>query len=482
MTALSLAVKLSEKHIMPLKKHFPVRLAKWFFVWMGIFLTLTLSVFLIAFSIFFEDLSFQLISGFLAGFICSVLVSFLLYTHILSLLGRVVEKAKLIARGSGQPDPEDSFTKEPGEFYDIHKSLNKINDSLRWQKKIINRESSELSAVISAVRGAILAVNEDQKVLFFNHQATLLFDHEKKPKKSELFLSELIRNPDILDCYKRCLTTGEIVTKKIEENLFGGDEDKSYEVNVAPLKDPNRRVRGAVGLFYDITNMEKTEKLHIDFISNVSHELRTPLTAIQGYVQTLLLELKNNRTDSLQQFLQVINRNVQRLVSLLNHFLELSRLTTSFDIKKERLSTREITESIVKDLHIKDHPLKLDFSAETVTADRHFLKQVLYNLLDNAVRYVPRGRLIEVIWKDSLHATELTVKDQGEGIQREHRDRVFEKFYRVDPARTKTDSKRVSGIGLYIVKEIIEKHGGTITLISKESQGSRFICAFPKPK
>ena len=454
---------------------------KWFFAWNTILLSFSLAAFLTVFSLFFDEASFSLVSGFLIGFLLSILLTGILYIHVLGLIGRVIEKVKAIAEGGNRLDYKDSFTKELGEIYDLHKNLNKIDDKLRWQKKIISQESSELEAVISAVRGAILAVNENQKVLFFNRQATLLFEHDKKPKKNELFLSELVRSPDILDCYRECLTTGQIVTKKIESDLFGGDEDRSYEISVAPLKEPDRRVQGAVGLFYDITNIEQTEKRHLDFISNVSHELRTPLTAIQGYVQTLLVELKDNRTDKMKQFLEVINRNVERLVALLNRFLELSQWETALDMKRETLSTQKITESIVKDLHIKNHELKFDFSAKTVTADRQFLKQVLYNLLDNAVRYVPQGRLIEVIWAKKPRWVELTVRDQGEGIQRQHKERVFEKFYRVDPARTKS-SGSVSGIGLYIVKEIIEKHGGTITLDSRESKGSRFICTFPEPE
>ncbi|MCY4513460.1 MAG: ATP-binding protein [Bdellovibrionales bacterium] len=464
-----------------LKRYFPIRLVKWFLVWSTTLLSFSLAAVLIIFSLFFDKTSFPFIWGFGLGFLLSTFLLGILYFRILGLIGRVVEKVRSISQGGDRQDYKDSFTKELGEIYELHKNLNKINDKLRWQKKIIGQESSELEAVISAVRGAILAINENQKVLFFNRQATLLFGHNKKPKKHELFLSELVRSPDILDCYRECLESGEIVTKKIESDLFGGDEDRSYEVSVAPLREPNRRIQGAVGLFYDITDIEKTEKRQVDFISNVSHELRTPLTAIQGYVQTLLIELKDNRTDKMQKFLEIINRNVKRLVSLLNHFLELSRWEATMDMKKETLSTQEITESIVKDLHIKNHDLKFDFSAKTVVADRHFLKQVLYNLLDNAVRYVPKGRLIEVIWTKKPQWVELIVKDQGEGIQREHKDRVFEKFYRVDSARTKS-SGNVSGIGLYIVKEIIEKHGGTITLVSRENEGSRFICTFPEPE
>ena len=244
-----------------------------------------------------------------------------------------------------------------------------------------------------------------------------------------------------------------------------------------PLKTKDLRsgVRGAVGLFYDISNIKKTEKIQLDFITNVSHELRTPLTAIQGYVETLLDEMERNQKTQIKQFLGIIRRNVQRLVSLLNHFLDLSKMD-SLSGKKETLDTRSITESILKDLHIKNHEIKVDFSQKTVKADRHFLKQVLYNLLDNAVRYVPPGRLIEILWTKEKNNVVLTVKDQGEGIPERHRDRLFERFYRVDPARTE---KKGAGIGLSIVKQLIEKHGGAVRVQSEEQEGSSFICYFP---
>ena len=265
--------------------------------------------------------------------------------------------------------------------------------------------------------------------------------------------------------------------KKLAIDLPGLEENRNYEITVAPLKEFGSTVQGAVGLFYDITNITKTEKLHVDFISNVSHELRTPLTAIHGYVQTLLAELKESKTEKLESFLRIINRNVQRLVSLLNHFLELSQIDSQVDLKKEELSTEEITRSIIQDLHIENHKLKLEFSAKKVTADRHFLKQVLYNLIDNAIRYVPKGRLIEILWRKAPRSVVLTVKDHGEGIPRKHRDRLFERFYRVDPARK--SSTGVSGIGLSIVKQLVEKHGGSIELGKKSRQGSEFICVFP---
>ena len=461
-----------------MKTQYPPKLARWLFFWSFLFFFLCFLLSQLIFSFFFKEISAHFIVGFIAGFVISVFISSFFYLYILRLLGKLVKKTKAIIRGDMSLKYEDSFINEAGEFYDLYRSLNKINNTLRWQKEIISQESSELEAVISAVRGAILAVDSSKKILFYNQQVTMLFQSHPQANRKNLFLSELIRNPDILQCYDQCLKTGKNVTKKIEVSLINTEKEIIYEVSVAPLKAEDKSIQGAVGLFYDITGIKKTERLHLDFISNVSHELRTPLTAIQGYVQTLLSEIKNNKIDEAKKFLQIINRNVERLVSLLNHFLELSQLESSFDIKKEEVSTKNITESIVKDLHIKDHKLKFDFSAKEVQADRHFLKQVLYNLLDNAIRYVPKGRLIEVLWKREEDTVILTVRDHGEGIDPRHRERIFEKFYRVDAARTKT-SKGVSGIGLSIVKELMEKHGGSITLKSKESEGTQFVCTFP---
>ncbi len=421
----------------------------------------------------FTDFLFIFFFGFFIAFIIFATLFVRLFHH----LTKVIEKIEILVKGQGSLGKnEDSFLKEPGEFYDANKNLNQIGDRLIWQKQIINQESSELEAVISAVTGAILAIDQDKRVLFFNNQAIMLFAPNKKTKVKKFFLSEIIRNPDILNMYKECLKTHKIIKKTLSFHAFSTDEETVYEITIAPLKGMDNNFGGAVGLFYDITNIKKTEKVQVDFISNVSHELRTPLTAIQGYVQTLLSQLEISQKDQIEKFLKIISRNVERLVSLLNHFLELSQMESSMDLKKEELSTEEITQSIVKDLHIKNHKIKLDFSAKTVMADRHFLKQVLYNLLDNAIRYVPQGRLIEVIWSEVKDEVVLTVKDHGEGISAHHRGRLFERFYRVDPSRKKTKG---AGIGLSIVKRLMEKHGGKIKIMSEEKEGSTFICTFP---
>ena len=437
----------------------------------------------VCFYLFFEkDYNFSnFIFIFFLGFLFCGFVFIFLFVRFLYPLARVFTRVQNINQGKRflNTNKDSYLDEEPGEFYEINKSLNQISNYLRWQKRIISQESSELEAVISALTGAILAIDQNRKILFFNNQATLLFSSQRKSYKKEILLSEMIRNPDILHAYNECLKTGSVIKKTLSIGVFDTDEEDSiYEITVAPFKktDTDSEVYGAVGLFYDITNIRKIEKIQLDFISNVSHELRTPLTAIQGYVETLLEEIESNNKDQIKQFLSIIRRNVQRLVSLLNHFLDLSKMEDSMVIKKEQLNTKEITQSIVKDLHIKNHTIKMDFSQKTVKADRHFLNQVLYNLIDNAIRYVPTGRLIEILWTKKKDNVVLIVKDHGEGIPGRHKDRLFERFYRVDPARK---GAKGAGIGLSIVKQLIEKHGGTIKVKSEPREGSSFICYFP---
>ena len=456
------------------------KLFKWltsrFFILAGLAFFLGLT----SFYFFFKEQSFlfYLISFFIGFGLCAF-VFLILFVRLFYTLARVFLRVQNINLGkrSLHSEEETYWDEEPGEFYEMNRNLNQIHNYLRWQKRIISQESSELEAVILALSGAILAVDQNKKVLFFNNQATLLFSSQRRSQKKELNLSEIIRNPDILQIYTECLSQGKVIKKTLSIGIFEAEEEPFvYEITVAPLKKSGEKAQGAVGLFYDITNIRKAEKVQLDFITNVSHELRTPLTAIQGYVETLLDEVKKNDKDQIQQFVNVIRRNVQRLVSLLNHFLELSQMEDPLKIKKDELNTEEVTRSIIKDLHIKSHELRLVFSQKTVKADRHFLKQILYNLIDNALKYVPKGCLIEVSWTKEADRVVLKVRDQGGGISARHRNRLFERFYRVDPSRT---SVKGAGIGLSIVKQLMEKHGGAVKVESLLNKGSTFICAFP---
>lgn len=451
-------------------------LFKWFLRRFFLLFFFSFFFFLFFFFSFFQTAPFLLL-GFILGAGFSFLFSLFLFTRLLSSLARVIGRTERIAQGKRQINNKiDPFLDdEQGELYELNKNLSKIHKYLRWQNRVISQESSELEAVISALTGVILAIDDNKKVLFFNNQATLLFSPKRSLQKKEFYLSELVRNPDILNLYSKCLKTGEVIQNTVSLSAFEMEEEPViYEITVAPFKTKDQKIRGAVALFYDITNIRNMEKIQSDFITNVSHELRTPLTAIQGYVEILLDQKENQQS---KKFLKIIKRNVERLVSLLNHFLDLSQMEESLELKKELLETEKITRSIIEDLHIKTHKIKTVISQKKIQADRHFLKQILYNLIENAVKYTPKGSLIEVIWERySDDQILLKVKDNGPGISQRHKSRLFEKFYRIDPSRSEM---RGAGVGLSLVKQLMEKHGGCIRLESKAGEGSLFICSFP---
>ena len=434
---------------------------------------------LVCFFIFFKNHTLSdFILIFLLGFAFCGLIFLLLFLHLFHSLDRIFARIQDIKKGrkSIYTEKEPYLDEEPGELYEFNKSLNQISNYLKWQKNILSQESSELEAVISALTGAILAVNQNKKVLFFNNQATSLFSPQRSSQQKHLSLSEMIRSPDILHAYEDCLQKAQVIKKTLSIGALGAeDESFIYEITVTPLKKAGQ-VYGAVGLFYNITNIKNRDKVQLDFITNVSHELRTPLTAIQGYVETLLEDMNTNSKEQIKHFLSIIKRNTQRLVSLLNHFLELSQIEEPKEIKKETLNTEEITQSTVKDLHIKKPEVRMDFAQKTVKANRLLLKQILYNLIDNAVKYAPQSPWIEVLWSKQNNFVLLTVKDYGRGISSRHKSRLFEKFYRVDPSRKQIKG---AGIGLAIVKQFIEKHEGSIEVKSSPQEGSSFICAFP---
>ena len=454
------------------------------FKWLALrFFTLSVLSFFISFAFFyffFKEKSFAFyLQAFFIGFSFCAIIFLILNARLIYSLSRVFSGVQNINLGKRNihSTAETYWDEEPGEFYELNRNLNQIHNYLRWQKRIISQESSELEAVILALSGAVLAIDHNKKVLFFNNQATLLFSSQRQTQKKEFYISEIIRNPDILQIYAKCLSTGQVIKKTLSIGVFEFEEEPFvYEVTVAPFKKSGEKTQGAVGLFYDISNIKKVEKVQLDFITNVSHELRTPLTAIQGYVEALLEEPEKKKSDQVKQFLNVIHRNVKRLVSLLNHFLELSQMEEPLQLKKEKIKTEEVTKSIIKDLHIKSHKIELSFLQKTVQADRHFLKQILYNLIDNALKYVPKACLIEVSWKKEKNFVILEVRDHGKGISARHRKHLFERFYRVDPSRT---SVKGAGVGLSIVKQLMEKHGGNVQVESLINEGSAFICSFP---
>ena len=405
-------------------------------------------------------------------------------------LGRLIQRARELRRLDVEIIENELTTEElqeePGEWSDLERALNRIHRDLRSRTEDLSREREELSALLGAVSDAILAVSDDESPLFFNSQFAMLFGGEARTG-SAFTLSDIFRVPDVLNCYRDVLQTGERRQLDATLRTSGVSQGRSrhYSISVAPLRDAETaEIFGAVGIFHDVTELKQSEQIRIEFVGNASHELRTPITSIKGYVETLKDDFKNKNFEGADQFINIISRNVDRLIFLVNDLLDLSTLESGGELKKVVVSTAEVTESALKQLEtkraLKKQNIKVTDHAAQLMADPQRIEQVLLNLIDNAIKYTPEGRDIEVIWAVSGSDIILHVKDNGAGIATEHQPRLFERFYRVDAGRSREQGG--TGLGLAIVKHIMIKHGGTIRLVSKQGVGSEFISSFPGAK
>ncbi len=418
------------------------------------------------------------------AFVVTIAVSLFMGGRLVVPLGRLIDKTKRIREFPFEAEaltPSELAYDEPGEWYELERALNQLGTDLRQKTIRLSREKTELRAIMSSISEAVLAVDRDRRPLFFNPQCAVLFDLQPR-ETTELSLQEVIRSPEIVAAYERALNQDELV--RVEANLKLKDKgfEQSFQISIAPLrKKHNAEIYGAVGIFHDITDLKKTEQIRIDFVGNVSHELRTPVTSLKGYIEALHEDIKAGDLSRAEDYLGVLETSVGRLALLVDDLLDLSSLESGAELNLTRVDPRELTESVLTQLNCQDHEIHMRFGVESVVVDRLRFEQVLRNLLHNAIRYVPKGGRIEIVWDQVPGMTgkvQLRVKDNGPGIPAEHHERLFERFYRVDKARSRDVGG--TGIGLSIVKHIVQRHGGKISVKSSLGQGAEFICEIPQ--
>jgi two-component system, OmpR family, phosphate regulon sensor histidine kinase PhoR len=407
-------------------------------------------------------------------------VSVIMARHFVVPLKRLIEKTERI---HASPFTEDAIEEaedkpdEPGEWYELERALDQIGRDLQAKTIRLSREKTELRAIVSAVNEGIIAVNHLRQPLFFNSQFAIEFGLEGRTPEG-LALGEILRSPDILNAFDQGLAAGESshVQVSLETRNRG---ERSFQVSVTPLKKRhNQEIYGAVAVFYDVTERKRAEQMRNEFVGNVSHELRTPLTSIKGYLQTVMGDLGRGESKQALEFLGVVDRNVDRLMHLVDDLLDLSALQAGVALKRTVVDLQGVTDTVLGQIDHRDHEIVKTFAAKSLLADEHRLEQVLRNLLQNAIRYVPTRGKIEVAWSSlGKNGARLSVRDNGPGIEKSHQQRLFERFYRVDDARSRHVGG--SGIGLALVKHIMQRHGGEVRVISEPGRGSEFICDFP---
>ena len=406
-------------------------------------------------------------------------------------LGALIQKARELRRLDLPMSPEfldpDDADDQPGEWSDLERALTRIHFDLRMKSEAEARERDELSTLLEAVSDAILAVDRAGIPLFFNAQFARFFPvakmNQQLSRDKRPSLGEMFRVPEVLQGFQSVMQTGErrLVTASLHTTVFS--TPRHFSLSIAPLQQGGvGDVYGAIAVFHDVTELKQAEQIRIEFVGNASHELRTPLTSIKGYVETLKNDFKQDRFDEASEFMAIISRNVDRLIYLVNDLLDLSVIESGAELEKSLVSTREVSESALKQLEDrrarKNQTISIEYGdVEHLHGDPDRVEQVLINLVHNAIKYIPENSQIEVCWEAGEGALMLRVKDNGPGIPIEHQARLFERFYRVDAGRSREQGG--TGLGLAIVKHIMLKHGGHIRLNSVSGRGSEFICTFP---
>ncbi|HZE73289.1 MAG TPA: ATP-binding protein [Pyrinomonadaceae bacterium] len=350
------------------------------------------------------------------------------------------------------------------------------------------RESTEefasgtlLEATMSGMREGLVVVDRDLRVVASNSAAHKLFAlADGNPNRKRL--TELTRNPAIYDAFLDALKGKERSGVKVE---IHEPSRRIFDLRVVPLGDDDGGpTDGAIGVFFDISRLEKLERVRQEFLSNVSHELRTPLTAILAFVETLESD-KLEENDDNRRFLAIIRKNAARMQHLIDDILELSAIEAgNVRVEPRDVELRPLVNDVVASLAARaaagDITIDNQIDSDAVIhADARRLEQMLTNLLENAIKFNRKQGRVS-IRSEAGALDRIMVQDTGEGIPAQHLERLFERFYRVDRARSRELGG--TGLGLAIVKHLARAHGGDVRVESKLGEGSVFLIELPASK
>ncbi len=360
----------------------------------------------------------------------------------------------------------------------IRRSHDSVKSDFLEQLNTSSLEHENFETILSSMVEAVIIINAKGRIEHASSNFYQLLELRSRETKGKLYW-EVIWNQAINDSIKEALMHKKAVRKEI--NIIGPPES-FFSMQISPVKDKQDKLLTLIAVFHDITELKKLEKIRSEFVANVSHELKTPLTAIKGFVE-MLREAKDD-PKVWSRFLDIIGKQTQRLEDLVNDLLILSSIESNevkMEVKPESLE--KIITSIAtlenKALENKGHQLIIDIpkNLPQILVDRKRIDQVFLNLLDNAIKYTPNGGIIIIQAKLEKPYIQIEVKDNGVGIPSEHLSRVFERFYRVDKARSRDAGG--TGLGLSIVHQIISSHHGKIEVESSPETGSTFRIFLP---
>ncbi len=404
--------------------------------------------------------------GALLAFVVAIVISGIVAQSRVQRLQRIVQFANRVGAGDLAARIEESSADEIGQ---VAASLDESAHQLEASFAALQTSQRQLETLLNSMEDAVIAVSADDRVQWANQTMDRLVpQHTRK----NALLVETVRDPDFLTAVRGANEARRVFTARAASILPG----RTFDVTAAPMPGG-----GAVAVLRDLTETERVEKTRRDFIANVSHELRTPLTSIQGYTETLLDSAPENI--HAREFLDIIRKSALRMSRLTEDLLTLARVESGeqrFDIQPVAPADllQEAVQSFRELARAQNVDLKVEDDAPVqVGADAEAIHQVFSNLIDNALKYAASGGRIILGARPIAGNVEFFVQDFGPGIPSEHLGRLFERFYRVDKARSRESGG--TGLGLAIAKHIVLAHGGAIRAQSELNHGSTFLFTLP---
>ena len=356
------------------------------------------------------------------------------------------------------------------EFSAMESSLNRAAERLGKDFAELESSRQELSAMLDSMQEAVVAITGDGLVRWSNAVMQRIAGSQLLPGRP---LVHSVRDPELLACVRGALERREICFGRASLLAPGS----VFEVNAVPL-----RSGGAVVVLHDVTSIELAQKSRREFVANVSHELRTPLTSIQGYVETLI-EDPNPSPETTLEFLGVILKNTSRMNRLTEDLLALASVESpDYKLTLQPVRASVLLQDAIDSIGgiVVDSGVKLQSAGAPdalVMADPDAMHQVFGNLMENSLKYAKAGKRIRAGARLLASEVQFTIQDFGPGIASEHLERIFERFYRVDKARSRESGG--TGLGLAIVKHIVQAHGGRIWAESELGKGAEFHFTLP---
>ena len=411
---------------------------------------------------------FMLALALALGYLISILVS------------RPLIEMASIARKLAKGDfSKKTLVRSSDEIGDLARAMNYMADEIGSKVNSLSSEKAKLGAVVSGMFEGVILTNEKGEIVLANPSIYKLFMVDSSPEGKVPI--EMVRSAIIQDIVDRVLKEKQRLTTK--ELIINVPEEKVIQVNGVPVMEKGK-LEGAILVFHDITELRRLERVRQDFVANVSHELRTPISSIKGYAETLLEGAINDKANA-KDFVEIIYRDSERLAKLIDDILDLSRIES--DKMKMALLPTDFAGTLERSIAImakqakaKLIAVKMDLpeSLPKILADEARISQVLINLLDNAIKYTKEGGSVTVSARPKDKYIQIDVSDTGIGIPEEDISRIFERFYRVDKARSRELGG--TGLGLSIVKHIVQAHDGEVWVKSLVGHGSTFSFIIPK--